>query len=188
MLLEKFKTQLEIILKKSIKKIIVKEFELILEVKKEKIPFILNFLKNNSYSQFKILTDIIVIDEPSDAERFTIVYHLLSIKYSVRLSVKTKINNLSLIQSVQPIFNSANWMEREVWDLFGIFFKNHPDLRRLLTDYGFKGHPLRKDFPLSGFTELRYDDNFSKIVTEPLELPQAYRNFNFRNPWIKNKC
>lgn len=179
-----FKNQLKYILKNDIKSISNKDYELMVDVKKEKIPFILFFLKNNTYTQFKILTDIIVIDYPDKKKRFSIVYNLLSVKYNIRINVRTKISELEFIDSTVKLFNSANWMEREAWDMYGIFFKNHPDLRRLLTDYGFSGHPLRKDFPLSGFIEVRYDDNLNKIVSEPVELSQTYREFNFKNPWV----
>lgn len=184
MLLTSYKDQLKAILKNDIENIELKDYELLIEVKKEKIPFILFYLKNNTYSQFKVLTDIVVSDHPEKEKRFTIVYSLLSVKFSTRIHVKSHVSELDFIDSVEPVFKAANWMEREVWDMYGIFFKNHPDLRRILTDYGFSGHPLRKDFPLTGFVEVRYDDNVNKIVTEPVELTQAYRDFNFKNPWV----
>jgi len=184
MLLTSYKDQLKAILKNDIENIELKDYELLIEVKKEKIPFILFYLKNNTYSQFKVLTDIVVSDHPEKEKRFTIVYSLLSVKFSTRIHVKSHVSELDFIDSVEPVFKAANWMEREVWDMYGIFFKNHPDLRRILTDYGFSGHPLRKDFPLTGFVEVRYDDNVNRIVTEPVELTQAYRDFNFKNPWV----
>lgn len=184
MLLTSYKDQLKAILKNDIENIELKDYELLIEVKKEKIPFILFYLKNNTYSQFKVLTDIVVSDHPEKEKRFTIVYSLLSVKFSTRIHVKSHVSELDFINSVEPVFKAANWMEREVWDMYGIFFKNHPDLRRILTDYGFSGHPLRKDFPLTGFVEVRYDDNVNRIVTEPVELTQAYRDFNFKNPWV----
>lgn len=183
MLIANYKKQLQNIFKNNITNMILQDYDLLIEVKKEKIPFILFFLKNNTYSQFKILTDIVVSDYPNKKKRFSIVYSLLSVKYSVRVNVKTWVSELEFVESSVNTFSSANWMEREIWDMYGIFFKNHPDLRRILTDYGFSGHPLRKDFPLSGFVEVRYDDNVNKIVTEPVELTQAYRDFNFKNPW-----
>lgn len=183
MLINNYKNQLKNILKNNIRTITLQDYDLLVEVKKEKIPFILFFLKNNTYSQFKVLTDIVVSDYPNKKKRFSVVYSLLSIKYSTRVNIKTWVSELDFLDSTVSIFNSANWMEREIWDMYGIFFKEHPDLRRILTDYGFTGHPLRKDFPLSGFVEVRYDDNINKIVTEPVELTQAYREFNFKNPW-----
>jgi NADH/F420H2 dehydrogenase subunit C len=182
-LINNYKNQLKNILKNNIRTITLQDYDLLVEVKKEKIPFILFFLKNNTYSQFKVLTDIVVSDYPNKKKRFSVVYSLLSIKYSTRVNIKTWVSELDFLDSTVSIFNSANWMEREIWDMYGIFFKEHPDLRRILTDYGFTGHPLRKDFPLSGFVEVRYDDNINKIVTEPVELTQAYREFNFKNPW-----
>ena len=113
-------------------------------------------------------------------------YELLSIKFNSRLRVKTSINEVGSVESATKIFNSANWWEREVWDMFGIFFSNHPDLRRILTDYGFEGYPLRKDFPLSGYVEVRYDDTVKRVVCEPLELAQEFRSFNFESPWSKS--
>jgi NADH:ubiquinone oxidoreductase subunit C len=143
------------------------------------------FLKVNSMIDASCLSDICVVDNLNLMQRFEINYNLLSVKHNFRYYVKTY-SNLQ-IWSLTSLYESANWLEREVWDMFGIFFINHPDLRRILTDYGFEGFPLRKDFPLTGYIELRYDDEKSTIVYEPLELAQEYRLFNFTSPWEKIK-
>jgi NADH/F420H2 dehydrogenase subunit C len=158
---------------------------LTLVVKNNYIFELISSLKDNTSIQAKILGDICVIDYPAKNERFEVNYNLLSVKYNLRLFVKTYTQ--AYVPSLVPLFNSANWIERECWDMFGIFFLNHPDLRRILTDYGFDGFPLRKDFPLTGYIEIRYDDEKSNIVYEPLEMSQEYRLFNFTSPWEKIK-
>jgi NADH dehydrogenase (ubiquinone) Fe-S protein 3 len=144
------------------------------------------FLRDHQSAQFKILIDITAVDFPNRDNRFEVVYNLLSLRYNIRITVKTVVNEITSLDSIVALHSSANWYEREVWDLFGIFFTNHPDLRRILTDYGFEGHPLRKDFPLSGFTEVRYDVTSQRVVAEPLELSQEFRNFKFNSPWDKS--
>ena len=142
------------------------------------------FLKNNSNSQYKVLTDIMGYDVPRRHGRFCVVYSLLSVHYNTRLAILVQADAVStMIPSVNFIHSGSAWLEREVFDLFGIFFYGHKDLRRILTDYGFEGHPLRKDFPLTGFVEIFYDDIKKRIVYEPVSLAQEYRNFNFKNPW-----
>ncbi|XP_014469356.1 PREDICTED: NADH dehydrogenase [ubiquinone] iron-sulfur protein 3, mitochondrial [Dinoponera quadriceps] len=143
----------------------------------------MTFLKDHHNTQFVNLSDITALDVPSRQFRFEIVYNLLSLRYNSRIRVKTYTDELTPIDSICDIFKAANWYEREVWDMFGVFFSNHPDLRRILTDYGFEGHPLRKDFPLSGYVELRYDDEHKRIVVEPLELTQEFRKFELAAPW-----
>ena len=143
----------------------------------------LTFLKNHTNTQFKMLIDITAVDYPSRSSRFEVVYQLLSIHYNARIRVKTNVDELTPIESVSSLFPSANWFERETWDMFGICFLNHPDLRRILTDYGFEGHPLRKDFPGSGYVELRYDDSKKRVISEPVELAQEFRYFDFASPW-----
>ena len=138
---------------------------------------------NNLNSQFEILIDLTAVDFPENDKRFEVVYMLLSLKYNTRIRVKTHVNEMTSLDSVSSLYSSANWVEREAWDMFGIFFKNHPDLRRLLTDYGFDGHPLRKDFPLNGYTAVRYDDTLKIVLYEGTELAQEYRNFDFLSPW-----
>jgi len=146
------------------------------------LPF-LTFLKNHTNTQFKMLIDITTVDYPSRSSRFEVVYQLLSIHYNARIRVKTNVDELTPIESVSSLFPSANWFERETWDMFGICFLNHPDLRRILTDYGFEGHPLRKDFPVSGYVEFRYDDSKKRVISEPVELAQEFRYFDFASPW-----
>lgn len=144
------------------------------------LPQLLNSLKRSSLTKFTILNDICVVDYPENKNRFELTYNILSVKYNFRIFLKTYTS--AYISSVSNIYSSSNWIERECWDMFGVFFINHPDLRRILTDYGFEGFPLRKDFPLTGYIEVRYDDEKSNIVYEPLELSQEYRLFNFTSP------
>jgi len=154
----------------------------------EDIEKVLYFLKYNINSQFKLLMDICGIDNiQRDKNRFEISYNLLSVKYNIRIHIKTYINEFVPINSVIKIFKSANWYEREIWDMFGIFFKNHKDLRRILTDYGFEGFPLRKDFPQTGYVELRYNNDYKHLIYEPVELSQDFRSFDFLSPWNQIK-
>ena len=146
------------------------------------VPFA-TFLKEHSNSQCKQLIDVTAVDFPSRKSRFCVVYQLLSVHYNSRIRLKTHVDEITPIDSMSEIFPSAAWWERECWDMFGIFFSNHPDLRRILTDYGFQGHPLRKDFPLSGYVEVRYDDSEKRVITEPVELTQEFRYFDFASPW-----
>ena len=162
----------------------VNEQESIIITSKKHLVFVLFFLKHHVNAEFNLLTCISGVDYPDREERFEIVYELLSIKYNARLRVKTYTNEINPIFSVVSLFPCANWWEREVWDLYGVFFYTHPDLRRILTDYGFEGHPLRKDFPLSGYFELRYDDDQKVVVCETVELSQEFRSFNFAIPWL----
>jgi len=157
--------------------------ELTLVIKPEKVKKVLLFLRDHTYSKYEVLTDIAGVDYPERKERFEVVYLLLSIRYNARIIVKLSVDELTPVESVTSIYNSANWFEREVYDLFGIYFTNHPDLRRLLTDYGFTGHPLRKDFPLTGYTEVRYDDTEKRVLYEPVETAQEFRNFSLVSPW-----
>jgi NADH dehydrogenase (ubiquinone) Fe-S protein 3 len=145
-------------------------------------PF-LCFLKYHSNTRFRLLIDVCGVDYPSRQQRFEIVYNLLSIQYNSRIRVQTSVDEITPVDSVVSIFPSAGWWEREVWDMFGVYFSNHPDLRRILTDYGFEGHPLRKDFPLSGYLEVRYDDSEKRVISEPIELAQEFRYFDFASPW-----
>ena len=166
------------------------EYEITLEkneismlIKKEDLVSTLMFLKDNPSISMESLIDITAIDYPANEKRFTIVYNLLSISKNFRIKVKTKTNEDNPVCSVTEVFPCANWYEREVWDLFGIRFLGHPDLRRILTDYDFDGHPLRKDFPLTGFTQVRFDDELGKVVNEPVKLDQEFRNFDNLSPW-----
>jgi len=144
---------------------------------------VISFLKNHHNGQFSVLADIAGMDVPTRKYRFEIIYNLLSLRYNSRIRVKTYTDELTPIDSLCPVFEAANWYEREIWDMYGVFFTNHPDLRRILTDYGFQGHPLRKDFPLTGYYEVRYDDELQRIVQEPVELAQEYRKFDLAAPW-----
>ena len=159
--------------------------ELSINISTNQLIPILFFLKNHTNSQFKILSEICAVDYINKEKRFELVYNLLSIRFNSRLKIKILTNELQPIDSIITIYKSANWCEREIWDMFGIFFVNHPDLRRILTDYGFEGHPLRKDFPLSGFLEVFYNELKKRVVYEPINLSQQYRLFEFTNPWDK---
>ena len=141
------------------------------------------FLKTDAKCKFKQLIDIVAVDYPSEEKRFKIYYLLLSHENNLRIKILVTLNIDEKVPSLTKIFPSSNWMEREVFDMYGIKFKNHPDLRRILTDYGFKGHPLRKDFPLTGFNEVRYSEKEKKVIYEPVKLEQNYRNFDFESPW-----
>jgi len=159
----------------------VNEMELLIHP--EGILPVLSFLKDNHKTQFHSFICVTAIDVPTRQYRFEIVYSLLSLRYNKRVTVKTYTDEVTPIDSITELFQGANWYEREVWDMYGVFFSNHPDLRRLLTDYGFAGHPFRKDFPLTGFVEVRYDDEAKRVVCEPLELAQEYRKFDLGSPW-----
>ena len=157
--------------------------ELTVEVNVTDLIEVVQFLKSNDKCKFRQLIDIAGVDYPEKDKRFQLVYLFLSHENNVRVKILIKFQTNELINSLTKIFPSANWMEREVFDMYGIKFKNHPDLRRILTDYGFKGHPLRKDFPLTGFNEVRYSEKEKKVVYEPVKLEQNYRNFDFESPW-----
>lgn len=157
--------------------------ELELLVPPEGVIPVLSFLKEHHSGQFVNLVDIAGLDVPTRPYRFELVYNLLSLRYNARVRVKTYTDELSPVDSCCEVFKAANWYEREIWDMYGVFFANHPDLRRILTDYGFEGHPFRKDFPLSGYVEVRYDDEQKRVVVEPLELAQEFRRFELEAPW-----
>ena len=157
--------------------------ELALDVSPDQLTRVLLFLRDDQNCLFKQLVSVTAVDWPDDEERFEVVYNLLSLKQNQRVRVKLRVGEDEAVPSAVGLFNSANWFEREVWDLFGVVFAEHPDLRRILTDYGFEGHPLRKDFPLTGYVELRYDEDLKRVVYEPVRLPQEYRDFDFLSPW-----
>ncbi|KAJ7630623.1 NADH or F420H2 dehydrogenase [Roridomyces roridus] len=157
--------------------------ELTLYTAPSTIAPLMTFLRDHSQCQFKFLMQVTAVDFPEREKRFEVVYHLLSTRFQGRLRVKTYAGEGDHVPSVSDLFRSADWYEREVWDMYGVFFSGHPDLRRILTDYGFEGHPLRKDFPLTGYTELRYDEERKRVVYEPLQLTQAFRNFESLSPW-----
>ncbi|WP_300031311.1 NADH-quinone oxidoreductase subunit C [uncultured Roseobacter sp.] len=157
--------------------------ELNLDVTPSNIPGLMEFLKTDATCQFSTLVDITAVDYPGRAKRFDVVYHLLSMYQNHRLRLRVSVRERDMVPSVIPVHPSANWFEREVFDMFGILFSGHPDLRRILTDYGFRGHPLRKDFPTTGYTEVRYDEAQKRVVYEPVNLVQEYRQFDFMSPW-----
>ncbi len=157
--------------------------ELLIEINQKDLIDVVKFLKLNENCKFKQLIDIAGVDYPENEKRFELIYLFLSHENNTRIKLLLKFEINQIINSITKIFPSANWMEREVFDMYGVKFKNHPDLRRILTDYGFKGHPLRKDFPLTGFNEVRYSEKDKKVIYEPVKLEQNYRNFDFESPW-----
>ena len=162
---------------------IIENNEFLIEVNEVDLIDVIQFLKSNKSCKFRQLIDIVGVDYPENEKRFELVYLFLSHEQNLRIKLIIKFDLNQMIPSITKIFPSANWMEREVFDMYGIKFKNHPDLRRILTDYNFKGHPLRKDFPLTGFNEVRYSEKEKKVVYEPVKLEQNYRNFDFESPW-----
>ena len=166
-----------------IKNSIIENDELLIEINFQDLIEVVQFLKSNEKCKFRQLIDIAGVDYPDEEKRFQLVYLFLSHENNSRIKILLKFESDQTIISLTKIFPSANWMEREVFDMYGIKFKNHPDLRRILTDYGFKGHPLRKDFPLTGFNEVRYSEKEKKVIYEPVKLEQNYRNFDFESPW-----
>ena len=182
--LEAFAGEICELLPHSVSTAYVSKGELTIVCPPQEVLNVLRFLRDHSHAQFKQLVDICGVDYPSRDARFEVHYNLLSFTFNTRVRVKTSVDEVTPIDSCVDLFPAANWAEREVWDMFGVFFTDHPDLRRILTDYGFEGHPLRKDFPLSGFTEVRYDDAAKRVVMEPLELTQEYRKFdNLASGW-----
>ena len=171
----------------TIKKSEINFDQLFIDVDVEDIISTILFLKTNQKSKFKQLIDITAVDYPQREKRFKIVYLLLSHENNLRIIINISIDEKEIVPSVTKIFPSANWMEREVFDMYGISFKDHPDLRRILTDYGFDGYPLRKDFPLTGHTEVRYSEEKKKVISEPVNLDQEYRDFDFESPWEGTK-
>ncbi len=165
----------------------IKFNELLIEVKIDELIGIIQFLKSNDNFKFKQLIDIAGVDFPGEDKRFQLIYLLLSHELNLRIKILIKFEIGKDIPSITKIFPSANWMEREVFDMYGIKFENHPDLRRILTDYNFEGHPLRKDFPLTGFNEVRYSEKDKKVIYEPVKLEQNYRDFDFESPWEGTK-
>ena len=157
--------------------------ELTLNVARDQILSVLKTLHDDDRCLFENLIDICGVDYPSRPQRFDVVYHLLSLRRNLRIRLKIETDEATPVPSVIAVFPSANWYEREAFDMYGIVFSDHPDLRRLLTDYGFRGHPLRKDFPLTGYVEVRYDDEQKRVVYEPVKLAQEFRSFDFESPW-----
>ena len=157
--------------------------ELTVRIPKEAVVKVITFLRDAADLQFQQLTDITAVDYPERSPRFDVVYHMLSLDYNQRVRIKVAVDQGESVPSITGVFACANWPERETWDMFGIPFTGHPDLRRLLTDYGFEGHPLRKDFPLTGYVEVRYDNEQKRVIYEPVQLQQDFRSFDFVSPW-----
>ena len=165
----------------------IKHDQIYLNIDSNDIIDVILFLKNNENTNFKQLIDITAVDYPANEKRFKLVYLILSHEFNVRILIDCFINENEIPPSLTKIYPSANWMEREVFDMYGISFKDHPDLRRILTDYDFNGYPLRKDFPLTGHTEVRYSEEEKKVIYEPVKLEQNYRNFDYESPWEGTK-
>ena len=157
--------------------------ELMVTARAEQIVKVVTFLRDDPMCLFKVLVDICGTDYPERPKRFDVVYNLLSLVHNQRIRIKVEADDETPVLSITGVHNSANWFEREIWDMYGVMFSDHPDLRRLLTDYGFEGHPLRKDFPLTGFVETRYDNERKRVVYDPVKLSQEFRKFDFLSPW-----
>ena len=170
-------------LSSKIKSSIIENNELLVETEEAELLDVVQFLKSHEKCKFRQLIDIAGVDYPENEKRFELIYLFLSHEHNLRIKLLIKFQINQTIVCLTKIYPSANWMEREVFDMYGVKFKNHPDLRRILTDYGFKGHPLRKDFPLTGFNEVRYSEKEKKVIYEPVKLEQNYRNFDFESPW-----
>ena len=165
----------------------VRHEQLYLYIDSEDLIDVTLFIKSNENTKFRQLIDITAVDYPENTQRFKLVYLFLSHEFNQRIILSYMINENEVIPSLTSIYPAANWMEREVFDMYGVKFKDHPDLRRILTDYGFEGHPLRKDFPLTGHTEVRYSEELKKVIKEPVKLEQNYRNFDYESPWEGTK-
>jgi NADH-quinone oxidoreductase subunit C len=170
-----------------IKKTEIRHDQLYINIDNEDLIDVTLFIKSNENTKFRQLIDVTVIDYPENAQRFKVVYLFLSHEFNQRIILSYLISENEVIPSLTPIYPAANWMEREVFDMYGVKFKDHPDMRRILTDYGFEGHPLRKDFPLTGHTEVRYSEDQKKVISEPVKLEQNYRNFDYESPWEGTK-
>jgi len=186
-LLEKLEKKINSELNTKINSSKIKHDQIYLNIDSHDIIDVILFLKNNENSSFKQLIDITAVDYPENEKRFKLVYLLLSHEFNARILIDCFINENEIPSSLTKIYPSANWMEREVFDMYGIRFKDHPDLRRILTDYGFEGYPLRKDFPLTGHNEVRYSEEEKKVIYEPVKLEQNYRNFDYESPWEGTK-
>ena len=181
--LKDLKSYLGAALGKAILKSSLDKAELMLTVRRDAVREVLTFLRDDATCRFQQLVDICGADYPERDERFEVVYNLLSLNHNLRIRVKVLTSENEPVDTVADLFSTANWFEREVWDMYGVYFNNHPDLRRILTDYGFAGHPLRKDFPLTGFVEVRYDEEQKRVVYEPVKLTQDFRKFDYLSPW-----
>ena len=167
----------------AVNSVVICNDELAVHARRAEIIKVITFLRDDPICKFQSLIDVCGVDYPSRERRFDVVYHFLSMAHNSRIRVKITTDEDVPVHSIASIFPNADWYEREAFDMYGIAFDNHPDLRRILTDYGFEGHPLRKDFPLSGFVEVRYDEERKSVIYEPVDLPQEYRSFDFMSPW-----
>lgn len=191
-ILQKYKNKVQFFFLQKLKKIApkliqetkIKDCEISIKTTSNNLFALVDILKNKANIQFDQLIDIAVVDQPKEKFRFKIVYLFLSVKFNSRLSLITKTTEIKSVSSLISLFQSVGWLEREVWDLYGVFFQNHPDLRRILTDYGFLGHPLRKDFPLFGFNEVFFNESNQKVTYYTVKTDQNFRSFNFKNPWL----
>ena len=177
------KDHIEAQLGEAINSVVIVNGELTLEARRAEIVKVISFLRDDPICKFSSLIDICGVDYPSRERRFDVVYHMLSMAHNTRIRIKVMTDETVPVHSITSLFPNADWYEREAFDMYGILFDQHPDLRRILTDYGFEGYPLRKDFPLSGFVEVRYDEERKAVVYEPVNLPQEYRSFDFMSPW-----
>ena len=181
--MEDLKDHIESQLGEAINGASIENGELTLDARRAEIVKVISFLRDDPICKFSSLIDICGVDYPSRERRFEVVYHMLSMAHNARIRIKVSTDEATAVHSVTSLFPNADWYEREAFDMYGILFDEHPDLRRILTDYGFEGYPLRKDFPLSGFVEVRYDEERKAVVYEPVNLPQEYRSFDFMSPW-----
>ena len=181
--MEDLKDHIESQLGEAINGASIENGELTLDARRAEIVKVISFLRDDPICKFSSLIDICGVDYPSRERRFDVVYHMLSMAHNTRIRIKVTTDETVPVHSVTSLFPNADWYEREAFDMYGILFDEHPDLRRILTDYGFEGYPLRKDFPLSGFVEVRYDEERKAVVYEPVNLPQEYRSFDFMSPW-----
>ena len=186
-MLYNFIKSINLMVPKFIEKSVITKEDVTIHTSPEYIVPLVDFLKNHTNAQYDMLVDMTAVDYPEREKRFEVVYLFMSVKYNSRLTVKLSVDEITPVPSIEGIFPNAGWSERETWDMFGIFFQENSDLRRILTDYGFEGYPLRKDFPLSGYVEVRYDDTQRRVVVEPLEMTQEFRLFDFSSPWEKLK-
>ncbi len=181
--MEDLKDHIETKLGDAVNAAVITNGELTIEARRAEIVTVISFLRDDPICKFSSLIDICGVDYPARERRFDVVYHMLSMAHNTRIRIKVMTDEAVPVHSITSLFPNANWYEREAFDMYGILFDEHPDLRRLLTDYGFEGYPLRKDFPLSGFVEVRYDEERKSVVYEPVNLPQEYRSFDFMSPW-----
>ena len=186
-MLYNFIKSINLMVPKFIEKSVITKEDVTIYTSPEYIVPLVNFLKNHTNAQFDMLVDMTAVDYPEREKRFEVVYLFMSVKYNSRLKIKLSVDEITPVHSIEGVFPNAGCSERETWDMFGIFFQENSDLRRILTDYGFEGYPLRKDFPLSGYVEVRYDDTQRRVVVEPLEMTQEFRLFDFSSPWEKLK-